>query len=142
MLSLLVVTLDEFQDQIALFGRPQDGVSAKESSGLYKTFLSRHVKNGPDLIHLPYQVSGDGKEIDESRDAWSVVSADALVDYFPEMGFALLRSGSKSIWHTKHPVGKYAKLLNHTVAAGWGHRTMSVMVQQTKEAPASAEASP
>ncbi len=128
MITLLVVTLDEFQDQLALAGRTVDAMAAKESAGLYKTFLSRSVKTGPDMIHLPYQVSSDPEQVvDESRDSWSVVAADALADFYPDTAFALFRAGSRVIWHAKHPVGSYAKLLNHIVLSGWGHRAMAAM---------------
>lgn len=143
MLTLFVVTLDEFQDEAALFGRSADAASAKESAGLYKTFLSRQVQNGPDMVHIPYQVSNDPEQvIDESRDSWSVVAADALVDYFPDVGEALFRAGSRVIWHSKHPVGQYSKLLNHSVLSGWGHRTMREITSKAKEARTSAQASP
>lgn len=141
MLSLLVVTLDEFQEAAALFGLSSEAMSAKESAGLYKTFLSRNVRPGPDMPHLPYQVSNDPKlEVDESRDSWSVVAADALVDFYPDTAFALFRAGSRTIWYPGHPVGQYAKLLNHTILSGWGHRTMAAIVAQGKAAPDSSEA--
>jgi len=131
MISLLVVALDEFVDNLQQAGRTADASAAKESAGLYKTYLNRVVVSGPDMVHMPYQLSNDpGQNVDDFRDSWNVVAADALVDYFPDVAFALFRSGSHVIWHAKNPVGQYAKLLNHTVMSGWGHRTMAAMSAQ------------
>jgi hypothetical protein len=96
------------------------------------------------MIHLPYQTANPSdKEIDTTLDSWNVVGADALVDYFPDVGKALFFSGSRVIWFPGHPVGQYAKLLNHTVMSGWGHRTMAAIVESGPGAlPAGTTAAP
>jgi hypothetical protein len=137
MVSMLVVVLDELQENLVAAGNRPAADTVKESAGLYKTFLNRVVRRGPDMVHLPYQVSNPStQDIDDMRDSWNVVGADALVDYFPDVAEALFYNGSRVIWYPAHPVGKYAKLLNHVVMSGWGHRTMAALVQ----APESAEA--
>ena len=144
MVTLLVVALDEFLDAVAEYGTPADGSEAKESAGLFKTFLRRVVVPDPTMTHLPYQFSNDpGNVVDSSRDSWSVVAADALCDFYPDVAERLLRSGSTTIWYPGHPVGTYAKLINHTVMSGWGHRTMVVLEREAaiaEEAAAAAAA--
>ncbi len=133
MITLLVVTLDEFQEAVVEYGDPSDGVKARESSGLFKTFLRRTVVHDPVMTHLPYQFSNDPAQmIDATRDSWSVVAADALCDFYPDVAEVLLRSGSRVIWYPEHPVGKYAKVLNHVVMSGWGHRTMRALEDEPR----------
>ncbi len=129
MVSMLVVVLDEFQENLVAAGKTAEVAAVKESAGLYKTFLNRVVRPGPDIIHLPYQVASSAdQEIDNMRDSWNVVGADALIDYFPDVSKGLFFSGSRIIWYPDHPNGKYAKMLNHVVLSGWGHRTMKALV--------------
>jgi hypothetical protein len=128
MIAFLVVTLDEFLQEVARYGSPEDGIEARESAGLYKTFLRKAVTSYSGLAQVPYQFSNDPDKVkNEPTGSWNVVAADALVDYFPEIAEALFRSGSSAIWYPGHPSGTYAKLLNHTIMSGWGHRTMSAL---------------
>lgn len=125
MIALLVVALDEFIDACEDHGVPHEADEARESAGIFRTMLVRWMVPDATLPHLPYQVSNDPqKYIDDFRDSWNVVGADALCEYFPDEARKLFRSGSRCIWHTKHPVGKYAKMINHIVMSGWGHRYM------------------
>jgi hypothetical protein len=126
MISLLVVALDEFCDQLTLAGQEGEGNGAKESAGLYKTFLNKWVGSAQGRAVLPYQASSDPDQcVTNEGDAWNVVGADALIDFYPDVAARLFDSGSRVIWYPGHPVGKYSKLLNHTVLSGWGHRTMA-----------------
>jgi hypothetical protein len=128
MVAMLVVTLDEFIDACEERGVGPEADEARESAGLYRTFLQRWIVPDGLLTHLPYRVSNDPEQlIDEFRDSWNIVAADALVEYYPESAAALFKSGSHCIWHTKHPVGKYARVINHIVMSGWGHRYMEVV---------------
>jgi hypothetical protein len=125
---LEAANLDEFLQEVARYGSPEDGIEARESAGLYKTFLRKAVTSYSGLAQVPYQFSNDPDKVkNEPTGSWNVVAADALVDYFPEIAEALFRSGSSAIWYPGHPSGTYAKLLNHTIMSGWGHRTMSAL---------------
>ena len=130
MLGLYVVTLDEFIDTMVEYGRSPEADVARESTGLYKTFLRKNAKVDGDTAQFEYQLSTvPGKAVDLQIGSWNVVLADAMVDYYPDVALGLFRYGSRTIWHTKHPNGKYAKLNNHTVLAGWGHRVMKAMAE-------------
>jgi hypothetical protein len=129
MVAMLVVQIDELIDAIGEYGDPAEALDARESAGLYKTFLMRTVSMEGGA-HLPYQESNDpAQRVDNTRDSWNVVAADALCDYTPDVAAALFRSGSSTIWYPGHPVGKYAKLINHVVMSGWGHRTMHALIE-------------
>jgi hypothetical protein len=127
-IALLVLALDEFQEAALEYSSASDGDVAKESAGMYKTYMRKHVMTDVEGARLPYQVSNDpAKQVETPVGSWNVVCADALVDYYPDVAEALFRHGSHAIWFPGRPIGKYTKLLNQTVLSGWGHRYMDAV---------------